>query len=217
MPPVLWPGSPDIAKHSATTPWPAKAASPWINIGITLFLSLSLWKYCFALVWPSTTGLTASRCDGLSVKLTWTEFPSNSLLDEAPKWYLTSPAPSSEELPNSPANSLNILLYDFCKTLAKTFNLPLWDIPILTSITWDCPLILIICSRAGIKLSPPSNPNLFVPTYFVWRNFSKPSAWINLFKIASLPFFVKFKLSFDFSILSLNHFLSVGFEICMYS
>ena len=37
-------------------------------------------------------------------------------------------------------------------------------------------LILIICSRAGIKLSPPSNPNLFVPTYFLCRNFSKPSA-----------------------------------------
>ena len=25
VPPVLWPGNPDIAKHSATTPWPAKA------------------------------------------------------------------------------------------------------------------------------------------------------------------------------------------------
>ena len=36
--------------------------------------------------------------------------------------------------------------------------------------------ILIICSRAGIKLSPPSKPNLFVPTYFVCKNFSKPSA-----------------------------------------
>ena len=41
MPPVLWPGKPDIAKHSATTPWPANAASPCIKIGKTLFLSLS--------------------------------------------------------------------------------------------------------------------------------------------------------------------------------
>ena len=41
VPPVLWPGKPDIAKHSATTPCPANAASPCINIGITLFLCLS--------------------------------------------------------------------------------------------------------------------------------------------------------------------------------
>ena len=110
VPPVLCPGKPDIAKHSATTPCPAKAASPWIKIGITLFLSVSLWKNCLALVWPNTTGLTASKCEGLSVRLTWTEFPSNSLSDEAPKWYFTSPALSSSVLFNSPANSLNILL-----------------------------------------------------------------------------------------------------------
>ena len=110
VPPVLWPGSPDIAKHSATTPWPAKAASPCINIGITFFRSLSWWKYCLALVCPNTTGFTASKCEGLSVRLTWTEFPSNSLLDDAPKWYFTSPALSSSEEFISPANSLNILL-----------------------------------------------------------------------------------------------------------
>ena len=110
VPPVLWPFKPDIAKHSATTPCPANAASPWISNGITFFLSESLWKYCFALVWPRTTGLTASKCEGLSVRLTCTEFPSKVLSDEAPKWYFTSPVESSLEAANSPANSLKILL-----------------------------------------------------------------------------------------------------------
>ena len=36
------PGNPDIAKHSATIPCPANAASPCIKTGITFFLSLSL-------------------------------------------------------------------------------------------------------------------------------------------------------------------------------
>ena len=36
VPPVLKPLVPDIAKHSATTPWPANAASPWISSGSTL-------------------------------------------------------------------------------------------------------------------------------------------------------------------------------------
>ena len=34
-PPVRWPFRPDRPKHSGTTPWPAKAASPWISSGIT--------------------------------------------------------------------------------------------------------------------------------------------------------------------------------------
>ena len=35
-PPVRWPRRPERPKHSATTPWPAKAASPWISSGSTL-------------------------------------------------------------------------------------------------------------------------------------------------------------------------------------
>ena len=34
-PPVRWPRRPERPKHSATTPWPAKAASPWISSGST--------------------------------------------------------------------------------------------------------------------------------------------------------------------------------------
>ena len=35
--------------------------------------------------YAGTTGLTASRCEGLSVKLICTKLPSNSLFEEAPK------------------------------------------------------------------------------------------------------------------------------------
>ena len=49
-------------------------------------------------------------------------------------------------------------------------------IPILTSLILDWPPIFIICSKPGIKLSPPSKPNLLEPTYLVCRNFSNPSA-----------------------------------------
>ena len=38
-PPVRWPRRPDSPKHSAITPWPAKAASPWISSGITMVRS----------------------------------------------------------------------------------------------------------------------------------------------------------------------------------
>ena len=34
-PPVRWPRRPERPKHSATTPWPANAASPWISSGST--------------------------------------------------------------------------------------------------------------------------------------------------------------------------------------
>ena len=66
----------------------------------------------------------------------------------------------------------------------RTFNLPLCDMPIFTSLTPRWPPLLIICSKAGIKDSPPSRPNLFVPTNLMCKNFSKPSASTNLFNIA---------------------------------
>ena len=59
-------GKPDIAKHSATIPCPANAASPCIKTGITFFL-LFCERIVFALTCPNTTGFTASKWDGLSV------------------------------------------------------------------------------------------------------------------------------------------------------
>ena len=217
VPPVLCPGNPDIAKHSATTPCPAKAASPCIKTGITFFLSLSLWKYCLARTCPKTIGFTASKCDGLSVRLIWTKFPSNSRFAEAPKWYFTSPSKSFLESIFSPKNSLNITLKGFCIIFARTFNLPLCGIPIFTSFTPKCPPRFIICSKAGISDSAPSRPNLLVPTNFMCKNFSKPSASINLLSIALFPFSVNL-IPFSFpSILSLIQDLSFGSAICINS
>ena len=60
-----------------------------------------------------------------------------------------------------------------------------------------------ICSRAGIRDSPPSKPNLFVPVYFLSKKVSKNSAAVNLSKIACLPFSVKISSGLMFSILSI--------------
>ena len=169
MPPVLCPFKPDIAKHSATIPCPANAASPCKRTGITFTLCGSLWKNCLALVCPNTTGFTASRWEGFAVKLTWTLLPLKSLSADAPKWYLTSPETPAVSGPGFPENSLNIFLKGFWITFARIFNLPLWGIPILTSFTPELPPTFIICSSAGIKDSHPSRPNLFVPTNLVWQ------------------------------------------------
>ena len=49
----------------------------------------------------------------------------------------------------------------------------------------------MICSNAGTKDSPPSNPNLLVPINFFAKNFSNPSAFIIVLRIAFFPLFVK--------------------------
>ena len=55
---------------------------------------------------PSTTGFTASRCEGLGASERWTLLPSNERSDEAPRWYFTSPEPpTSLGLDEPPWNS----------------------------------------------------------------------------------------------------------------
>ena len=84
------------------------------------------------------------------------------------------------------------------------------------SLTPSAPPRFMICSMAGIRLSPPSKPKRLVPIYLTCRNFSKPSASTNLFKIAFRPSRVNF-ISFPKpSILSLSHADCSGSEICMY-
>ena len=102
MPPALCPIKPDKPKHSATTPWPAKAASPCNSTGITEVRLLSFNCSCLALALPITTGFTASKWLGFAVKERWTLFPSNSRSDDAPRWYLTSPDPSTASGLNDP-------------------------------------------------------------------------------------------------------------------
>ena len=59
-----------------TTPWPDIAASPWISTGTTLNV---FWCRRIDVAWRAadpTTGSTASRCDGLAVKVRWMLLPA---------------------------------------------------------------------------------------------------------------------------------------------
>ena len=64
-----------MARHSATTPWPAKAASPWISSGRTGYdPGGSIWSWR-ARTMPSTIGSTVSRWLGLAASSTVTSLP----------------------------------------------------------------------------------------------------------------------------------------------
>ena len=52
---------------SATTPWPAKAASPCSRIGMTCCALLIVELVLLGADLAQTTGLTASRCEGFAV------------------------------------------------------------------------------------------------------------------------------------------------------
>ena len=193
-PPVRWPFKPDRPKHSATTPWPAKAASPWISSGSTGVRSPALqpcWS-CLARTLPSTTGSTISRCDGLAVSERCTLLPSKERSDEAPRWYLTSPEPStSSGLNEPPLNSLKMARCGLPITLASTLRRPRCAMPMTISLTPSCPPRLMICSSAGTIASAPSSPKRLVPVYFTSAKVSNSSASTSLFRIARLPSGVK--------------------------
>ncbi len=76
-------------------------------------------------------------------------------------------------------------------TLASTLSRPRCGMPMTISSTPSAPPRLMICSIAGIRLSPPSRPKRLVPVYLTCRNFSKPSASTSLFRIARRPRWVK--------------------------
>ena len=65
-----------------TTPWPAKAASPWMSTGRTWLREVSRRRICRARTEPSTTGLMISRCDGLNASTMWVGPPSVSMSEE---------------------------------------------------------------------------------------------------------------------------------------
>ena len=78
VPPVQKPIRSDNSSDSATSPWPAKAASPCIRMPATSRpLASSPRCCCFARTLPSTTGSTASRCDGLAASDRWTVLPAD--------------------------------------------------------------------------------------------------------------------------------------------
>ena len=97
VPPVRYPGSCARFKTSATIPCPANAASPWSSTGRTRFQAAGPWparRSCFARTTPSTTGSTASRCDGFDGDLDRRPRGRVSVLRiaRAPWWYFTSPS-----------------------------------------------------------------------------------------------------------------------------
>ncbi len=175
---MRWPLRPERPRHSATTPWPAKAASPCSSSGITARRSSGVqpcWS-CLARTLPSTTGSTISRCDGLGVSDRWTLLPSNSRSEDAPRWYFTSPEPSTSSGANEPPlNSWKRARCGLAITCVSTFRRPRWAMPTTISFTPRLPPRLMICSSAGISDSPPSRPKRFVPVNLTSRNFSKPS------------------------------------------
>ena len=109
VPPVRYPVSWESSSVSATTPWPAKAASPWTRTDKTSKRWSALSVSCLARTMPSTTGSTASRCDGFDAKVTDSSDPDRATnLPVAPLWYLTSPEPWTESGSRSPSNSRKI-------------------------------------------------------------------------------------------------------------
>ena len=76
---------------------------------MTCVRSVSPFWRCFARTLPITTGLTASRCDGLAVSERCILRPSGSIRSvEVPRWYLTSPEPSTSSMTAPPWNSERI-------------------------------------------------------------------------------------------------------------
>ena len=73
------PGVSASCRHSATTPRPAKAASPWMSRPMTFCRAVSCSRVCSALTIPSTTGPMNSRWLGLGAMLRRTGASVNPL------------------------------------------------------------------------------------------------------------------------------------------
>ena len=84
---------------------------------------------------PSSTGSTASRCDGLATSDTamvcWSSAVVN--LPSMPRWYFTSPEPCAIFGSRWPSNSLKIFSYGLPTMLASTLSRPRWAMPMTTS------------------------------------------------------------------------------------
>ena len=76
VPPVVYLRSCARCSVSYTTPWPENAASPCIRMPMHLSRVVSPLRSCAARTFPTTTGLTASRCDGFATNDRCTLRPS---------------------------------------------------------------------------------------------------------------------------------------------
>ena len=85
---------------------------------------------CLARAMPSSTGSTASRCDGFAATETLILSPrpeTNS--PSAPRWYFTSPEPWTVRGSMLPSNSRKIWEYFLPTMLASTLSRPRWAMP----------------------------------------------------------------------------------------
>ncbi len=132
---------------------------------------------------PTTTGSTASRCEGLGAIFIFTDFWFTSLrVVVKPKWYFTSPSKSSSA--NSfPSNSEKICDAGFPNTLVSTLSRPRCAMPKTTSSTPISVPRWSIKSRPGIKASAPSMEKRFWPTNLVFKKDSKATASFSLCRI----------------------------------
>src|SRR6185312_9234041 len=110
VPPVRYPRSWDRFSVSATTPWPANAASPWTSTASTVNPGSPMSSTsCFARTTPSATGSTASKWLGLATSEVAIDEPSAAVnTPSAPRWYLTSPEPWVVRGSRLPSNSPTI-------------------------------------------------------------------------------------------------------------
>lgn len=88
-----------------------------------------------------------------------------------PKWYFTSPEPSSAAC--KPANWVNNWWSGLRQTFASTFRRPRCGIPITMLSTPNSVDLSITDFIAGIRISHPSRPNLFSEDHFLAKKDSK--------------------------------------------
>ena len=169
LPPVKNARACESCSVSMTTPWPAKAASPWIRMGNTRVPVVSPRRSWRARTEPSTTGFTTSRCEGLNASATCTLPPGVRRSDEKPLWYFTSPEPCMCAVSYLPSNSLNSTEGDLPSRLTSTLRRPRWAMPMTHSSTPCSPPRWMRSSSSGISESPPSSEKRFWPTYLVCR------------------------------------------------
>ena len=120
-----------MLKVSATIPWPAKAASPWMSTGKERCPSASLKRSCLARTLPCTTGSIHSRWLGLKARERRRPPSAVSRVLEYPRWYFTSP-PTAPLMMAWSRNSAKMSRRGLASTLASTLSRPRWAIPMTT-------------------------------------------------------------------------------------
>mmetsp|Transcript_11174 Transcript_11174/g.30482 ORF Transcript_11174/g.30482 Transcript_11174/m.30482 type:complete len:223 (-) Transcript_11174:81-749(-) len=131
---------------------------------------------------PTTSGVTASRCDGFGSSSIRTLRPSGYDRSYAvPRWYLTSPdadhaAPPAAWSRAVPKNSRKMTSMGFRTTLHSTLRRPRCGMPMMTSVTPQSVAASTMVFMPPIMDSQPSRPKRLAVLNLVARTFSNFSA-----------------------------------------